>query len=260
MSYLNKLQIEKIVEIAFEAGEIAVTFQKSKNFDVMKKDDGSSVTTADIAVSKFINQKLSEFFPEIEIVCEEGNLREVGDIFWLIDPIDGTNSFINGSSEFAVNIALVKNKKVVFGLIYAPLFEGGKIVFSNFDDQVVLQNKQEESLVIKFDNTESDVLKIVTSPKTKDDDIKRYLKQFASDYPCNFVVERLSSAVKFFRIVEGKSDLYVHFRKSMEWDIASGQFLVELMGGKVKKLSFNENNFEIGEEMSYKKADFANQS
>ncbi len=261
MSYFNKSQIEKIVEIAFEAGEIAANAQKSSNFKVMLKSDNSSVTTADVEVSKFINKKLSQYFPEIDIVCEEGNLREVSDTFWLIDPIDGTSSFIEGSSEFALNIALVKDKKVIFGLIYAPLFENGKIAFSNYDGNLVLQDKYRKNHTLSFENSYSkERLKIITSSRTKDCDIKKYLDQFFPNYSNNFEVERLSSAVKFFRIIEGKADLYLHFRPSMEWDIASGQFLVEIMGGKVKKLFFNENGFEIGEEMPYKKPNFVNES
>ncbi|MBM5782637.1 MAG: 3'(2'),5'-bisphosphate nucleotidase CysQ [Pelagibacterales bacterium] len=261
MSYFNEAQIEKIVEIAFEAGEIAVRAQNSGDFKVMTKPDNSKVTSADIEVSKFIHQKLTNNFPEIEVVCEEGNLREVNDIFWLVDPIDGTSSFIQGSSEFALNIALIKDKKVVFGLIYAPLFENGKIAFSDSNNNLVLQDRHKKTYTSFFDHSESKkILKIITSARTKDCDIEKYLNQFYPDYINNFAVERLSSAVKFFRIIEGKADLYLHFRPSMEWDIASGQFLVELMGGKVKKLSFNENGFEIGEEMLYKKIDFINKS
>jgi 3'(2'), 5'-bisphosphate nucleotidase len=109
-SFFNQNQIEKIVSYAFAAGAIAEEFQKSGDFQTAKKFDNSSVTTADIAVSEFINQKLKKDFPEIPIICEEGKLRQGGDIFWLIDPIDGTNSFIDGSTEFAVNIALIKDK------------------------------------------------------------------------------------------------------------------------------------------------------
>ena len=46
----------------------------------------------------------------------------------------------------------------------------------------------------------------------------------------------------------------------MEWDTAAGQALVELMGGKVKKLFFNPENITIGENLSYLKSDFTNQA
>ena len=61
MSFFNKLQIEEIVAIGYEAGEIAAASQKSADFQVMQKPDGSSVTSADVEVSKFVNKKLFSF-------------------------------------------------------------------------------------------------------------------------------------------------------------------------------------------------------
>ena len=257
--FFNKSQIENIISCAFDGGEIAERSQKSKDFQVLKKPDGSSVTSADIAVSKHINQKLSALFPNIPVICEEGKLRDADDIFWLIDPIDGTSSFIDGSPEYAVNIALVENKKAIFGLIYAPSFEGGKMIFCDHENQIISQNKKGEKLILEAQNFDQNKLRIITSSRSKHPDIEKYISQFHQDFSQNIAVEKLSSAIKFFRILENEADLYLHFRKSMEWDTASGQALTELMGGKVKNLFFNENEYVIGEEVSYKKPDFANQ-
>jgi 3'(2'), 5'-bisphosphate nucleotidase len=259
-SFFNQNQIEKIVSYAFAAGEIAEKFQKSGDYQTAKKLDNSSVTTADIAVSEFINQKLKKDFPEIPIICEEGKLRQAGDIFWLIDPIDGTNSFIDGSSEFAVNIALIKDKKAIFGLIYAPSFEGGKMIFSNHLNQIILQRKSQESEILQFKKNHSDVLRIITSARTKDIDVNNYTAQFYKDSDKKIHIEKLSSAAKFFRILENDADLYLHFRPSMEWDTAAGQALVELMNGQVKTLSFNHEKISIDENLLYQKPDFTNQS
>ncbi len=258
-SFFNQKQIEYIVSCAFDAGEIAARAQKSANFQVMKKADNSKVTTADIAVSKFINQKLSQKFPEITLVCEEGNVREVDDVFWLIDPIDGTGGFIEGIPEFAVNIALVKNQRAVFGLIYAPLFEGGKMIFSNHQNQVVATKKSGENKVLSAKKLQSDLLRIVTSPRTKTQDIENYTAQFWANQSDNICVERLSSAVKFFRILENDADLYLHFRQSMEWDTAAGQALVELMNGEVKTVCWDQDKISLGENLTYKKTNFLNQ-
>jgi len=260
MSFFTKTQIEKIISCAFDAGEIANKFQKSGDFQVTKKPDSSNVTSADVVVSKFINQKLSTDFPEIPVICEEGSLREAGDVFWLIDPIDGTNSFIAGSGEYAVNIALIKNQKAIFGLIYAQSFEGGKIIFSNHEDQVVLQNKLAQKIILKPQKFNQDRLRIITSTRTKDIDVANYINQFNQNFAQKLIVEKLSSAIKFFRILENDADLYLHFRKSMEWDTAAGQALIEIMGGKVKNLFFSEGMFLVGEQVIYKKLNFANDS
>jgi 3'(2'), 5'-bisphosphate nucleotidase len=274
MSFFHQSQTKKIISFALTAGEIATKFFLEKNFEIKKKSDGSQVTSADVAVSEFLREKLAQEFPQIPVICEEGDLREAGDIFFLIDPIDGTSSFIANSVEFAINIALVQNKKAIFGLIYAPLFEGGKMIFSDENDKVKISSslKRSSEDLMSFS---SDVelmgssarlrrprmtgLQIITSSRSKDSDIQTYLAQSHPEFLQNFSVEKLASAIKFFRILENDADLYLHFRRSMEWDTAAGQALIELLGGKVKNLFFNQSKSEIGEDLIYKKPDFENQ-
>ncbi|MDX2083046.1 MAG: inositol monophosphatase family protein [Rickettsiales bacterium] len=258
--FFNQNQIEKIISCAFAAGEIADKFFRLRNFEVITKSDNTKVTSADIAISKFIDEKLTKEFPQIPIICEEGKLRQVDDIFWLIDPIDGTTSFIEGNVEFAISIALIKNNRAIFGLIYAPLFENGKMIFSNHKNQIIAQDKSGKNAVIEFSKSSSDLLRIVTSPRTKDVDIKNYLKKFYPDIDKNFVVTRVSSAIKFLHILENKADLYLHFRQSMEWDTAAGQALIEMMNGQVKTMVFNQDQILLTKNLSYKKPNFLNQS
>jgi len=260
MSYFTKSQIEKIVSFAFEAGKIAAQAFNSRDFKVVRKTDNSQVTSADVAVSKFLAEKLAQEFPQIPIICEEGNLREVaGDVFFLIDPIDGTSSFVSHNVEFAINIALVEKQKAVFGLIYAPLFEDGKMIFSDHEDKIICKTHGTKEKILQDVVPQKSKLRIITSSRSKDIDVETCIAQLYPEFIENFVVEKLSSAIKFFRIVEGDADLYLHFRKSMEWDTASGQALIELMGGKVKKLFFNQAETSVGEKVIYKKTDFANQ-
>jgi 3'(2'), 5'-bisphosphate nucleotidase len=259
-NFFTRLQIEKITNLALEAGKIAARSFEAKDFLVTKKADGSGVTSADIAVSKFLHKHLQNEFPLIPIICEEGELHEVsGEIFFLIDPIDGTSSFIKGDVEFCVNIALVKNKKPIFGLIYAPLFEGGKMAFSNENNQVMLRQTHHDNLCRRIDFTEVEAsdsrLLIITSSRSKDRDVANCMAQICPKFSQNFTTKKLSSAIKFFRLLEGDADLYLHFRPSMEWDTAAGQALVEMLGGEVKKLT---RESEIGENLTYKKTTFEN--
>jgi len=263
MSFFTQAQIDKIISFAFEAGDIACDFQKSANFVVTTKPDNSYVTSADIAVSKFLNQKLSQEFPQIPIICEEGNLREItGEIFWLIDPIDGTSSFIEGSEEFAINIALIKDGKPIFGLLYAPRFEGGKMAVTNAQNQIALLNKEKNIKILQYlqdGELASSKLKIVTSKKTHDSEIADYIAQIHPNFIDNFVVKHMSSATKFFLILENKVDLYITFRKIMEWDTAAGQALIELFGGKLKNLTLQNSLYVIGDDLRYKKPNFTNE-
>lgn len=256
-SFFTKSQINKITDLALQAGEIATESFREKNFTVERKADGSRVTSADIAVSKFLHEHLEKEFPHIPIICEEGELRKVsGDIFFLIDPIDGTSSFAKDNVEFCVSIALVKDKKAISGLIYAPLFENGKMVFSNELDHVILRDNFGNQKILETPGKKTlSSLRVITSPRSKDEDIEIAVTKICPDFSNNFTIEKLASAIKFFRLLEGDTDLYLHFRPSMEWDIASGQALVEMLGGKVKILG---ESAAIGENLSYKKANLKN--
>jgi 3'(2'), 5'-bisphosphate nucleotidase len=256
----NKTQIDKIIALTLEAGEIAARAFEAKNFSVAVKSDGSKVSSADIAVSEFLRENLAKDFSQI-IICEEGSIRETFDQdFFLIDPIDGTSSFISGSNEFCISIAFVQNNKAVFGVIYAPLFEDGKMIFSDEKNRVVMRTKNGEEKILSAENYSVNPLKIITSARSKDHDVENYVKQILPNFAQNFHVEKLSSAIKFFRLLEGDANLYLHFRPSMEWDIAAGQILVELMGGKVKNLSFNQSKFLIEGDLIYRKQSFENRA
>lgn len=272
MAYFNKIQIEKIISFAKEAGQIALAHRKSQNFKIVKKSDGTDVTDADIEVSNFLQQKLRSEFPSIKIVCEEQNLRKFDDeIFFLVDPIDGTSEFISGGDQFCVNIALIKNKKPIFGIIYAPLFEGGKTVFSDENDQIILiknsgkiqKLKSEKNYSTKInDATNNKLLKIIASKRNSQTDIEIFVKLQTPKFINNYTITRISSAVKFFPLLENRADLLIACRPTMEWDTASGQALVEIFGGSVKNLKKikrnNEILFEINDDLVYKKADFLN--
>ncbi|MSP33515.1 MAG: 3'(2'),5'-bisphosphate nucleotidase CysQ [Rickettsiales bacterium] len=264
MSFFIQSQIDKIIAFTFEAGEIARNYQKSRDFVVTRKPDNTQVTSADIAVSKFLNQKLSQEFPQIPIICEEGDLREIsGEIFWLIDPIDGTSSFIKGSDEFAINIALIKNGKPIFGALYGPRFEGGKMAVINADDKVVIIDQDRHikplSDILLATKNDDSKLKIITSNKTHNDEITKYIAQFHPNYIDNFTIKHQASAVKFFPILENQADLYIAFRKMMEWDTAAGHALVDFAGGKLKNLTLQNSLYVIDGDLRYKKPNFTNE-
>jgi 3'(2'), 5'-bisphosphate nucleotidase len=261
MNYFNQKEIETIISLALQAGEIAAQSFKKKDFTISRKIDNSEVTSVDHKISEFLEQKLSKEFPHLPIISEEGQLRAIsGETFWLIDPIDGTSSFAYGTDQFSVNIALIKNRKPVFGIIYAPLFESGKLAYTNHQSQVVMiKNQQEYLLNTKPKNLDfsTQKLKIVTSIRTSDSQILTYLNQHHKEFAANCKIEKLSSAIKFFRILENESDLYIHLRKTMEWDTAAGQALIEAAHGEVKNLNLNDKNIP-STNLAYKKTDFAN--
>ena len=72
---------------------------------------------------KYYKKFLKKISPEIEVVSEEtikNTKIKKRQTFWLVDPIDGTSSYIKGGSEYTINAGLIVNQKPVAGIIYAP--------------------------------------------------------------------------------------------------------------------------------------------
>lgn len=250
MNILNESQIKFVVDLALEAGLIAMSYFCKPNLELKTKADNSLVSKADFETSNFITNGLRANFANIKIICEEGQNREAGDLFWLVDPIDGSNEFIKGNDEFTINIALVNNNKPVFGVIYAPALPDAPLYYVNHQNQVVkyLPRLNQEFFLSEKDDFKNEYV-IITSWRTKNEDLENYIGNFL--YPHKTNVIRLSSSLKFCYLLDNKADIYLHFRKSMEWDTAAGHALVAAFGKKV--LDFNH------QELIYKKTAFANQ-
>lgn len=253
-------QINQIIDIILECAKEAVDDFNARRFVIYDKNDNTKVTSTDIKISALINKYFSKLFPQIPIICEEGQLKNTAaTTFFLIDPIDGTSSFIKHDVEFCINVALIENLQPVFGLIYAPLFEGGKFFYNDSEGNVLsLLKPHNQPKIINNTSKINDSLKIITSARSKNDDLKKLLEQVYPQYQDNFIVEKLSSAIKFLKIIENQHNLYVHFNKSMEWDIAAGHALVKLVGNNIFKLESSHDKFIIGKEIGYKKAGFVN--
>src|SRR5581483_2096391 len=96
------------------------------------KGDGSPVTAADLAADENIRHCLERNVPELPVITEETCTASSfvdADRFILVDPLDGTKEFIQGTPEFTVNIALIEHRRPVVGAVYAPalgrLYVGG---------------------------------------------------------------------------------------------------------------------------------------
>lgn len=107
-------------------------------FEVELKPDQSPVTIADVETEKTIKGILLDAFPEHGFFGEEtGKVNEDAEYNWLIDPIDGTKSFVRRYPFFSTQIALMKGKELIVGVSNAPMFnelayaEKGKGAFLN---------------------------------------------------------------------------------------------------------------------------------
>jgi 3'-phosphoadenosine 5'-phosphosulfate (PAPS) 3'-phosphatase len=111
------------VDAAIEAGAAIRAFYEQSSAATYTKSDGSPVTDADLASDRIIRERLAAAFPDDAILTEEGTddeSRLTAERVWIVDPIDGTQQFINRTGEFDVLIALVIEQRPVVSVLYQP--------------------------------------------------------------------------------------------------------------------------------------------
>jgi 3'(2'), 5'-bisphosphate nucleotidase len=253
--YLNGAQREYLVPKAYNAAlragaAILEVYNRKRGYGVDLKRDRTPITEADRAAHKIIKDYLGA--THIPLLSEEGremrfDERRHWDMFWLVDPLDGTKEFIKGNNEFTVNIALILNNRPVVGVIYVPYFN--KIYFCEKGHGSFMKTDVAPSAEAEFTYGEifsgalelprrkerNDPLRIAVSRSHKTDETMRHVEEMRRRYPDAVVVEQ-GSSYKFCLLAEGEVDYYVRTSNTYEWDTAAGEIILSDTGGTTSSL------------------------
>lgn len=119
---LEKLH-ESAIEIARKGGDHTLNYFR-KVFDVERKSDDSPVTIADRETEKIMRKAIRDRYPGHGIVGEEfGSEGEESPVQWILDPIDGTKSFIHGVPLYTTLVGVLVEEEPVIGVVYAPALD-----------------------------------------------------------------------------------------------------------------------------------------
>ncbi|MEO0399289.1 MAG: 3'(2'),5'-bisphosphate nucleotidase CysQ [Pseudomonadota bacterium] len=229
------------ISLALAAGVEALRIYQT-DFDVAAKDDASPVTAADEKGEAIILAGLAKTTPTIPVIAEEaaaaGDLPNLDDpakdAFFLVDPLDGTKEFIKKTGEFTVNIALIRNGRPVLGVVYAPALEtlyAGRAGVGAFAASVDANGALGAERPITARPVPSDGLIAVASRSHRSPETDAFLSDLnVKDFTA------AGSSLKFCRLAEGAADVYPRLGRTMEWDTAAGQAVLEAAGGGVMRL------------------------
>ena len=239
--------VEDLIDTFLKAGELSLSLRK-KGLKKEIKSDNTPVSNGDIEVNKFITQKISEITPDIPIISEENSDNKDNTSlkdFWLIDPIDGTYSYINDLDEFTINAGLIINNKPVAGLINAP---AKKRMFYSYGERNAFELSNGKITNLSSKNIENDKpIKFISYSNKIIPEIQKIYQDIG-------VTEniKMKSSLKFCVVAAGEYDGYVAEPRAYEWDIAAGHAILISSGGTVT--DFN------GNEILYGKKDLKNSS
>jgi 3'(2'), 5'-bisphosphate nucleotidase len=203
---------------------------RDAGFTVDEKADHTPVTRADMAAERVIVAGLRAVTPDIPVIAEEevaaGRITAPGRTYWLVDPLDGTREFAAGRAEFAVNIGLIRDGAAVLGAVGAPAF--GE-VFSGILGTGAWKTNADETVNITARTPPPDGLTVMASRHYADDPA---LKTLLATHKIA-ALTNIGSALKFLALAEGKADFYPRLGRTMEWDTAAPQAVLEAAGGAV---------------------------
>ncbi|MBI2478282.1 MAG: inositol monophosphatase, partial [Planctomycetia bacterium] len=112
------------IEIARAAGQLTLEFFQRNSVQVERKGDDSPVTQADRQAESLMRERIAEAFPDDGIIGEEhGEVEGTSGYQWILDPIDGTKSFIAGVPLYSVLVGVARQGKSLMGVILIPALD-----------------------------------------------------------------------------------------------------------------------------------------
>ena len=240
---------------AVKAGsEIMKVYKNSDDYDITVKSDKTPLTIADRLAHNKIKEVLGE--TRIPILSEEGremlyDERRNWELFWLVDPLDGTVEFIKGNNEFTVNIALMSDNVCVGSIVYVPYLRKAYIAERGLGAYILTGIAPTDDASYTYDDICSarralplaearhPGFRIAVSRSHQTDDTLVYVEAMRKLHPDSEIVEQ-GSSYKFCMLAEGTIDYYPRTTNTYEWDTAAAELILAEAGGLTRSLPGHE--------------------
>ncbi len=262
------IQIDTLINhlriLSWEASDILLYYSQilkdpDNKSNILKNDNLlDPVTLADLKVNELIIKRINHHFKDVdwEILSEENVKNDSSDCdinaewIWILDPLDGTKDFIQGTSNYAMHLALNHRQKPYIGIVLIP--EKNELWISY--EQKVWCEKRDGSM-FKPQIFESKILQdmiLVTSKNHGNQTLQNLIKKIHFKK----VIVMGSIGCKIASIVRGDSDIYICLSlpgksSPKDWDFAAPESILKAAGGAItnlhnQELSYGKSCFEQG--------------
>jgi len=229
-----KKVINDLEEILKKAGEVVMKYY-GKNIKIKNKKNNTPATIVDVLSEKILLKGLAKFgFP---IISEEQTLphRSTHKVYWLVDPLDGTENFLRQNTEFCIMVSLVSKSEPVLGIVYLPNTQTYYYAFKNGG----CYRKKYQGISIRQHVSCKHIEKsTMVASRYHLSAMESFLSQ---ELPIKKVIKSGSVGVKAVLIANGKAQIYAKKSDKMgSWDICAAEILVREAGGVVTNLKGNK--------------------
>jgi len=254
--------IDDLRGFSWEASEILIKYAQiikdsnNKSNILINNNEGDPVTIADLKVNEIIIKNITESYKNInwEILSEENvkinlnNKMMNKDFVWVLDPLDGTKDFIQGTGNYAMHLALNYKNMPYLGIVLIP--EKNELWLSD-NENVWCENRigeYKKTNLSKKNNLKD--MTIVTSKNHRNQTLKNLIEKI------NFkkVIVMGSIGCKIASILRGESDIYISLSlpgesSPKDWDFAAPAAILKAAGGAITNLNnqeliYGNSNFE----------------
>lgn len=240
--------IPGVIALVRAAGAATLPYWRS-GVAVTEKADASPVTAADLAAHHILLDGLQALAADIPVLSEEAAdiplvERAAWTRWWLVDPLDGTKEFIAGSEEFTVNVALIEQGRVVFGVVGIPA--NGRCYYGGVGLGAWCSEVSEGEQPIRVRLAPAQGFTLVASKRHSSPAQEALLAGLVERFGEPALVN-IGSSLKFCLLAEGNADCYPRLAPTSQWDTAAAQGVLEGAGGEVLDLSGAPLTYEARE-------------
>lgn len=226
----------KLIKIVKQASKLML----QSEFTVYQKTGiADIVTSTDIAVQKFLCDKLTKLLPDSGFLCEESDINDMQHRYvWVIDPIDGTTNFSRNIASCVISVALISEGEALVGVVYNPytdeMFSASRGNGSKLNDRFISVSGKsfDDSLFC----TAMSLYRKDLAPMCFDIIVDTYKV-------CNDIRRFGSCALELCYLASGKCDLYFEIRV-FPWDYAAAYLILKEAGGILKGLNKEKLAFD----------------
>ena len=258
----NNNLIDDLRIFSWEAADIFLFYSQllkdSNNKSNIIKNDNSDdpVTLADLKVNELIIERINQKYSNTnwEILSEENTktstkkILKKKDWLWVLDPLDGTKDFIQGSGDYAMHLALNYKQKSFIGVVLIP--EKNQLWITN-GEKTWCESRDGKKLEYKLSQKRNLNQMILVTSKNHSNLV---LKNIIEKVNCRKVIHMGSVGCKISSILRGESDIYISLSlegKSApkDWDFAAPAAILKAAGGAItnldnQDLTYNKENYE----------------
>ena len=240
------LELDAWIEIAKSAaiaGGQHLLASQGKDLEILLNEGRDIKLQLDTDTEQMIKQVISSQ-SKFSILGEETGLSdELGEFYWVIDPLDGTSNFLRNIPISCVSIALMQNLEPILGVIYD--FNHNDLYFGHLDSKAYLNDEE----IHVSDYSEKNQSTLVTGIPAKTNYSDDEFKNMIDDFQCWKKVRMIgSAAMASVYVASGKADTYKE-NGIFLWDVAAGAAIVKSAGGNIS-ISDIQDDFRVNAKFS----------